>query len=372
MTGVMRSGRVNQWTGELVRAFEADYAAHLGRAHAIALMNGSVALELALRVAGIGPGDDVVTTPRTFIASAGAAVLQGARPVLADVDRDSGAITAASVEAELTPATKAVIVVHLGGWPAEVGPIRALGRERGFLVIEDCAQAHGALVDGRPVGALGDMAAFSFCQDKIITTGGEGGLLALDDEGWFKTAWAFKDHGKGYDTVYNTEHPPGYRWLHDGFGTNWRMTEMQAAIGRIQLRDLEETVAARTRNARRWQERLGALDGLRIPEPRPGLRHAYYRLYAYVRPEAMRPGWDRDRIQEEVVAAGFPLMVGSCGEIFRERAFADAGLVPTHPLPVAAELAVTSLAFPVHPTLSEPVIDAAADVVVDVVRRATR
>ncbi len=369
---VLRSGRVNQWTGEKVRAFEADYAAHLGRKHAVALMNGSVALELALRAAGIGEGDDVVTTPRTFIASAGAAVLQGARPLMADVDRDSGAITAASIEAVLTPATRAVIVVHLGGWPAEMEPIMALAAERNLVVIEDCAQAHGALVDGRPVGSIGDMAAFSFCQDKIITTGGEGGLLALDDDEKYKAAWAYKDHGKGFDTTFNTEHPPGFRWLHDGFGTNWRMTEMQAVLGRIQLRDLEKTVATRSRNARTWIDRLSGLDAMRIPEPRAGLRHAYYRLYAYVKPDALKPGWDRDRVQEEIVSLGFPLTVGSCSEIYRERAFTDAGLGPAEPLPVAAELGETSLAFPVHPTLTQETIDAAADVVVDVVRRATR
>lgn len=369
---VLRSGRVNQWTGDQVAGFERDYASHLNRTHAIALMNGTVALELALRTAGVGPGDEVVTTPRTFIASASAAVLQGARPVLADVDRDSGAITAATIEAVTTPKTKAVVVVHLGGWPAEMREIQALAAEKGFVVIEDCAQAHGATVDGRPVGSMSDMAAFSFCNDKIITTGGEGGMLVLDDEDWFKAAWSFKDHGKGYDTTYHTAHPPGYQWLHDGFGTNWRMTELQAALGRLQLRDLEETVSIRTRNALLWHERLSGLGAVRVPQVRHGIRHAFYRLYAYLVPEALKPGWDRQRIQDEVEAAGFPIRAGSCGEIYRERAFTDSGLAPAQPLPVASELAVTSLAFPVHPTLAEATIHSAADVFVDVVRRATR
>lgn len=369
---VLRSGLVNQWTGGHVRSFEADYAGHLGRAHAIALMNGSVALELALRTAGIGEGDEVITTPRTFIASAGAAVLQGARPVMADVDPDSGAITASSIEEAITSRTKAIIVVHLGGWPAEMAPIGALARERGLIVIEDCAQAHGALVDGYPVGSFGDMAAFSFCQDKIITTGGEGGMLVLDDEEDYKSAWAFKDHGKGYDTTFSKQHPPGFRWLHDEFGTNWRMTEFQAVLGRIQLRDLKDTISMRTRNAMRWTERLSGLDALRIPQVRAGMRNAFYRLYAYVRPDALKPGWSRDRIQEEIVSAGFPLTVGSCGEIYRERAFIESGLAPAQPLPVAAELAQTSLALPVHPTLTEETIHAAADVMVEVFKRATR
>lgn len=369
---VLRSGRVNQWTGEQVFAFEREYAEALGRKHAIALMNGTVALELALRAGGVGEGDDVVTTPRTFIASAGAAVVVGARPVLADVDRDSGNITAETIERALTPRTKAIVVVHLAGWPADMPAILDLARDRGLLVVEDCAQAHGAAIDGQPVGSFGDMAAFSFCQDKIITTGGEGGLLALDREDWFDWAWSYKDHGKGYHTVFHKVHPPGYQWLHDRFGTNWRMTEIQAALGRIQLGRLEASVAARARNAARWRERLGHLAGLRLPEPREGVRHAYYRLYGYVVPEALKAGWDRDRIQEELAAAGLFLKVGSCSEIYREEAFVSAGLAPAEPLPVAREIGETVLGFPVHPTLSEESIDAAAGLVAEVVARATR
>ncbi len=369
---VLRSGRVNQWTGDRVVAFEQEYAEHLGREHAIALMNGSVALELALLAAGVGEGDEVVTTPRTFIASAGAAVLVGATPVLADVDRDSGNITAETISRVLSARTRALIVVHLGGWPADMAAILDLARERGLVVIEDCAQAHGATIEGRPVGAFGDMAAFSFCQDKIITTGGEGGLLALDREDWFKWAWSHKDHGKGYDTVHSKTHPPGYRWLHDDFGTNWRMTEIQAALGRIQLRDLEDSVAARVRNAGLWKARLEHLDALRFPEPPASMRHAYYRLYGYFRPEALRAGWDRDRVQHELAEAGLWLTVGSCSEIYREEAFTRSGLAPSSPLPVARELGETSLAFPVHPTLSEDSIEEAAALVAAVVSQATR
>jgi len=369
---VLRSGRVNQWTGDRVFAFEREYAAALGRKHAIALMNGTVALELALKAAGVGPGDEVVTTPRTFIASAGAAVVVGAKPVLADVDRDSGNITAETIERVLTPRTKAIVVVHLAGWPADMQPILDLAASRDIVVIEDCAQAHGAAIDGKPVGSFGHMGAFSFCQDKIITTGGEGGLLALDDDETFEWAWSYKDHGKGHFTVFHKVHPPGYQWLHDRFGTNWRMTEMQAAIGRIQLRDLEQTVTARELNAQRWRERLGHLAGIRFPVPREGVRHAYYRMYGYVVPEALKPGWDRDRIQDELAAAGLFIKVGSCSEIYKEQAFVDAGLAPEEPLPVAKELGDTALFFPVHPTIAEETIDAAASLVAEVVGRATR
>lgn len=369
---VLRSGRVNQWTGPEIGQFEAEYAASLGRKYAVALMNGTVALELALRVLGVGPGDEVVTTPRTFIASASVVVMRGAIPVLADVDRHSGNIGAEQIERVITPRTKAIIVVHLGGWPADMTSINDLARSRGIAVIEDCAQAHGALHGGRPVGSFGDVAAFSFCQDKVITTGGEGGLLALDDQARFKEAWAFKDHGKGFDTVYNRQHAPGFQWLHDGFGTNWRMTEMQAAIGRIQLERLEESVARRRRNAELWDNHIRDLPALRTPVPDSRDRHCYYRYYTYVRPEAMAPGWSRDRIREELRDAGLPVTAGSCGEIYREEAFVTSGLAPAERLPVAQELAETSLAFLTHPTLTEEAVHEAGQLVAHVVRSATR
>lgn len=372
VTRVLRSGKVNQWTGSEIREFEHEYANELGRRRSIALMNGTVALELALLALGVGPGDEVVTTPRTFIASSSVVVLRGATPVMADVDRDSGNIGADEIERVLTPRTKAILVVHLGGWPADMTGIMDLARTRGIAVIEDCAQAHGALHRGRPVGSFGDVGAFSFCQDKVMTTGGEGGLIALDDEHMFKAAWGYKDHGKGFDTVYNTQHPPGFQWLHDSFGTNWRMTEPQAAIGRIQLTRLEASVAQRTHNAGLWARHLDEVPALRTPRAPEGDRHCYYRYYTYVRPEALKSGWDRDRIREELRSAGLGVTAGSCGEIYREEAFIATGLSPAERLPVAKELGETSLAFLTHPTLSEASIHEAAKLVAEVVNSATR
>ena len=370
---VLESGRVNYWTGDEARKFEDEYARQLGRRHTIALANGSVALELALVALGVGPGDEVITSPRTFIASAAVAALRGARPVLADVDPDSGNITAETVERVISPRTRALIAVHLGGWPCDMEPLMRLAADRGLAVVEDCAQAHGALYRGRPAGSFGDLAAFSFCQDKIITTGGEGGLLALDDDQMWKRAWAFKDHGKSYDEVHAPgPHPPGFRWLHDSFGTNWRLTEMQAAIGRRQLEKLERWVQLRNRNANVLRESLGSLEALRIPAPGPEVRHAYYRFYAYVRPEALRTGWTRDRLLGEINESGVRCTVGSCGEIHRERAFREAGLTPEHQLPTARLLGETSLAFEVHPTLDVSALRTAGERAAEVVRRATR
>jgi dTDP-4-amino-4,6-dideoxygalactose transaminase len=368
---VLRSGRVNYWTGDEGRAFEAEYASALGRRHAIAVANGTVALELALHAFGVGPGDEVITASRTFIASASAAVARGATPIIADVDRDSQNLTAATIEACITPRTRAVVVVHLAGWPCDMPAIMRLAEAHGLVVIEDCAQANGATIDGRPVGAYGHAGAFSFCQDKIITTGGEGGLLALDDDDAWNRAWSYKDHGKSFEAVFERTHASGFRWLHESFGTNWRMTELQAALGRLQLARLEESVAARNRHARTLIDGISTLPGIRVPVPPHRVRHAYYRLYAFVVPDALVPGWDRDRVMGAILEAGVPCFSGSCSEIYRELAFRRAGFGPSEPHPVAAELGDTSLAFLVHPTLSDDAVAFTIDVVRHVMRTAT-
>lgn len=368
---VLRSGRVNYWTGTECREFEREYAEYAGTRRAIAVANGTVSLELALAALGVGPGDEVVTTPRTFVGTATAIVARGARPVFADVDPDSQAITAASVEKVLTPRTRAIMPVHLAGWPADMDGLMSLARSHALAVIEDCAQAHGATWRGRAVGSIGTVGSFSFCQDKILTTGGEGGLVTTDDEALYRAMWSYKDHGKSYEAVYEREHPPGFRWLVETFGTNWRMTEMQGAIGRVILRRLDDWVAARTRHATRLLERLAAHPALRVPMPPEHVGHAWYKAYAFVRPDALAAGWDRDRVINAIAAEGVPCYQGSCSEIYLEAAF-DTDLRPPERLPVARELGETSIMFLVHPTLDDAWIDATADAVDRVMAVASR
>ncbi|MBZ9753150.1 DegT/DnrJ/EryC1/StrS aminotransferase family protein [Deinococcus sp. HMF7604] len=363
VTAVLQSGKVNYWTGTEAREFEREYAEYLGVHHAIALHNGTLALELALHAFGIGAGDEVITTARTFIASASAAVMRGCVPVIADVDPVSQNITAETIRAALTPKTRAIIPVHLAGWPCDMDPIMELAREHGLIVIEDCAQAHGAFYKGRPVGSIGHAGAFSFCQDKIMTTGGEGGLLALNDSEIWKKAWAYKDHGKSHDAVYNREHPPGFRWLHESFGTNWRMLEVQATIGRLQLRKLPSWTERRRAHAAILTERFAKHPALRLTLPGADIQHAYYKYYMFVSPERLAPGWDRDRVMNTVAALGVPCYSGSCSEIYLEKAFIDAGYGPAERLPAAKELGETSLMFLVHPTLSEADMHRVADAV---------
>lgn len=373
---VLASGRLNYWTGGQGRALEAEYAETLGRAHGVAVANGTLALELALRAFGIGPGDEVIVPARTFIATASAVVAVGATPVVADIERDSGNIDPADVHARITGNTRAIIPVHVGGWPADVPALLGIAREHDLVVIEDCAQANGAHLGGRPVGALGShAAAFSFCQDKIVPAG-EGGLLLLDDDAAFERAWAYKDHGKTRDKVESPA-PGGrsaFRWVHDSFGSNWRLSETGAALARAGLAELPEWHEARTRNALRLARGLSAVRGLRVPLPEPGTVHAFYRLYAYTEPQALATDWDRDAITQAVSAEGVPVQYGTCAEIYREEAFASIGAYAAGPtrLAVASELHETQLAFFVHPTLGDAEIDDTISAVAKVMEVAVR
>ncbi len=381
---VLLTNKVNYWTGTEARSFEIEFAKFSQVSYAVALSNGTVALDLALRALAIGPGDEVIVTPRTFIASVSCVVNAGATPVFADVDADSGNISAASIKKVVTARTRAVICVHLAGWPCDMDPIMAMSDAYGFKVIEDCAQAHGAFYKGRPVGGIGHIGAWSFCQDKIMTTGGEGGLVTTNDEALWRTMWSYKDHGKSYEAVYERQHPDGFRWLHESFGTNWRMLEMQAVIGRVQLGHMGRWTAARTRNALAVWNACRTFPALRVPEfgctdcvgsqgctRMAGCVHAHYKCYVYVRPEMLAVGWSRDRIIREINALGVPCYQGTCSEVYLEKAFDGTGWRPESRLPIAKLLGETSLMFLVHPTLTNSEIKQTCDAVHKVLGQAS-
>lgn len=368
---VLLSQKVNYWTGRECREFEGEFAGWVGTTYAVALANGTLALDVALKAMGVGPGDEVVVTPRTFLASASCVVTAGATPVFADVDAESQNVTADTIRAVLTPRTKALICVHLAGMPCDLDPIMALAEEKGLYVIEDCAQAHGARYKGRAVGSIGHVGAWSFCQDKIMTTGGEGGMVTTNDRELWSRMWSYKDHGKSWEAVYERQHPTGFRWVHESFGTNWRMLEMQAVIGRIQLKRMADWTAARTANALRLKAVCDQYDVVRVPDTPEGVVHAWYKFYAFVRPEKLAPGWSRDRIVDEVNARGVPCYHGSCSEVYLEKAFDGTPWRPAEPLPVARELGETSLMLLVHPTLTEAEMDKACVVLGEVLQQAS-
>ncbi|WP_244783364.1 DegT/DnrJ/EryC1/StrS aminotransferase family protein [Acinetobacter sp. F-1] len=366
---VLLSNKVNYWTGQECRDFEKEFAQFAETQYAVALANGTVALDVALKALGIGAGDDVIVTSRTFLASASSIVTAGANPIFADVELDSQNISAETIEAVLTPNTKAIICVHLAGWMCDMDPIMQLAQEKGLYVIEDCAQAHGAKYKGKSAGSIGHIAAWSFCQDKIMTTGGEGGMVTTNDETLWKKMWSYKDHGKNFDSIYNKQHPPGFRWLHDSFGTNWRMMEMQAVIGRIQLKMMPEWTAKRMANMEKIYAAFADSPYFSVHRPSDEYVHAAYKCYVQVNTDRLPEGWSRDRIMAEMNALGVPCFSGSCSEVYLEHAFDGTAWRPAQRLQNAQKLGETSLMFLVHPTLTENNIQTTESAIQQIISR---
>lgn len=366
---VLLSNKVNYWTGQECREFEKEFAAFAETQYAVALANGTVALDVALKALGIGAGDDVIVTSRTFLASASSIVTAGANPIFADVELDSQNISARTIEAVLTPNTKAIICVHLAGWMCDMDPIMQLAQDKGIYVIEDCAQAHGAKYKGKSAGSIGHIGAWSFCQDKIMTTGGEGGMVTTNDEALWKKMWSYKDHGKNFDSIYNKQHPPGFRWLHDSFGTNWRMMEMQAVIGRIQLKKMAEWTKVRNENMQKIYAAFAETPYITVSQPSEEYLHAAYKCYVQVNTEHLPEGWSRDRIMNEIAELGVPCFSGSCSEVYLEHAFDNTPWRPAQRLQNAQKLGENSLMFLVHPTLSEDSINQTISAIEQVLTR---
>jgi dTDP-4-amino-4,6-dideoxygalactose transaminase len=372
VSNVLLSNKVNYWTGQEGRLFEKEFAEFSDSKHAIAVANGTLALDLALVGLNVGEGDEVIVTSRTFLASVSSIVTCGATPVFADIDLNSQNITAETISSVLSTKTKAIICVHLAGMPCEMDAIMALADKHDLFVIEDCAQAHGTKYKGQSVGSIGHVGAWSFCQDKIMTTGGEGGMVTTNDELLWKKMWGYKDHGKSWDAIYNKEHPPGFRWLHESFGTNWRLTEMQSVIGRIQLKRMQDWTTKRQENAKAIDNAIAGLSIARLVEVPEYVEHAEYKHYLFIRPKYLSDGWTRDRIIEEVNAKGVPLFQGSCSEVYLENAFENTDFLPKKELTNAIELGKTSLMLLVHPTLTKQEIEKTCDVLYSVLKLASQ
>lgn len=372
VVNVLNSNQVNYWTGQQGREFEKEFAAYTDSQYAVAVANGTVALDLAWQALQLPAGSEIIVTSRTFLASVSSIVLAGLVPVFVDVDRDSQNISATTIADKITANTSAILCVHLAGWPCDMDSILALAEQHQLQVVEDCAQAHGAKYKGNPVGSFGALSAWSFCQDKIMTTAGEGGMVTTNNKDLWQKVWSFKDHGKSWSAIYENQHPPGFRWLHESFGTNWRMTEMQAAVGRIQLQKMPKWTEIRTQYGQQiWQTAQTCL-ALRVPEVPNDVEHAFYKCYVFVEPELLKPEWDRDAIMQAIVERGVPCFSGSCSEVYKEKAFDNTGFRPTSPLNNAIELADTSLMFLVHPTLKPEEVDKCCRVLSEVMEEASR
>ena len=376
---VLDSGHVNYWTGELGRRFQAEFAARMGVNDAIAVNSGTSALHVAMAAAGVGPGDEVIVPARSFIATASAVTNQFAVPVFADIDPDTHTISVDSVAERITSRTAAVIPVHLAGLPADMDALLGLARERGLAIVEDCAQAHGATYRGKNVGSLGTVNAWSFCQDKIFTTGGEGGMVGTNDAAAAEVARSFRDHGF-HEAERRSALARGAlnQYTHHRVGYNYRMTEMQSAIGLKALARLDWHLQRRRENAHYLTAGLRDLDEVLSPAPEnPESEHAFYCYYVTLNLTQLT--CSRDEFVRAVQAEGVRAARGTSAELYREPVYQGrVGYGNTHhpfdsvdyaqvDCPNAKDIGQRSFRLEVFPTLQEEDLDDVLDAIRKVV-----
>ena len=369
---ILLTNKVNYWTGTKCREFEDSFSKFANTKYAIALSNGTVALEIALRAIGIQKNDEVLVSPRTYIASASSIINCGAKPIFVDVDLNSQNIDPEKIQKHITKKTKAIICVHLAGWPCEMKEILKISKKNKLKVIEDCAQAHGAKINGKSVGSFGDIGCWSFCQDKIMTTGGEGGMVTTNSKNFWKNMWEYKDHGKSFNAMKNKTAGYAFKWVHNSIGTNFRMTEMQAAIGLIQLKRMKNWNRLRNKNQNQIWEHCKKFQSLQVPnfDAKDNI-HGAYKSYVFVNKKMLKKGWDRDKIIAEISKRNIPCFSGSCSEVYMEKAFANS-VKPKKRLINARMLGETSLCFLIHPTIDKSQIELTKKIITEVMTLATR
>ncbi|WP_128382098.1 DegT/DnrJ/EryC1/StrS family aminotransferase [Streptomyces cavernae] len=329
-----------------VQEFEAALAAGQGVEHAVAVSTGTAAVHLALHVLDVGPGDEVIVPAHTFIGSASPVVYLGARPVFADVTPDTHCLDPGSVKSLITDRTKAIVVVHINGIAADMAALTAVAAEAGVPVVEDAAQALGTEIGGRPIGGFGDLACVSLFEQKVITSGGEGGAVLTDNPDYAARLRRLRSHGEG-----PIEGRPGMIWAHE-VGYNYRLTSVQAAIGLAQHKRLGEMVEARRRNAARLSERLAGVEGLELPVEPEGTTHAFWKYAVRVAPGGgRRPAGE---IAADLRSRGVPVLLRYPFPLHKQPAFAGHEGIS---LPVAERLSQELLALPSHPGLTEGHLD---------------
>ncbi len=316
--------------GSEVEAFEQEFAAYCGASHGVGVNSGTSALHLALLAAGVGPGDEVITVPFTFVATVAAIRYTGAMPVFVDIDPHTFTLDPAAIEAAITPRTKAILPVHLYGHPADMDPILAIARRHGLVVIEDAAQAHGAEYKGRRVGSLGDLGCFSFYPGKNLGACGEGGMVVTDHPHYTKTLRMLRDWGAER------------KYHHTLLGYNFRMEGLQGAVLRVKLRYLEDWTEARRAAAVHYNQ-LFQGSGVQTPEAMPWARHVYH-IYAVRSP-------DRARWQASLEAQGIQTGIHYPFPIHLLPAHADLGYA-AGAFPHAERAALEVLSLPIYPELT--------------------
>ena len=361
---VLKSGRVNYWTGNECKEFEQEFSKYVKNKYSLTVSNGSVALEIALKALNLKKKDQIIVSPRSFIISASCVLNLGLKPVFADVD-DNGNLSIKGIKKAYNKNIKAIILVHLNGLSCDLDPILKFVKKKKFFLIEDCSQAHGAVYKNKKVGSFGHVSTWSFCQDKIISTGGEGGMISTNNRRLWLKLWSLKDHGKNYKSVFGKKHKTGFKWLHNDFGSNYRMTEMQAVIGREQLKSLDKQIKKRNLIANLYLNGLkdyySKHDILKKPDfkfatfaSKQNLKksnynvHAFYRLNLYINKDKINQNELIQQLNKNKINCG----VGSCPEIYREKIFMKSKFYPKKRLLNAKLLGETSIMFPINPNTS--------------------
>ena len=358
---VLNSGRVNYWTGNECKDFEKEFSNYHKIKYSIAVSNGSVALEIALKALGLKNNDEVIVTPRSFIASASCVLNLGLKPIFADIDKN-GNLNIDGIKKAYNKNVKAIIVVHLNGMPCDLDPIVNFIKLKNLFLIEDCSQAHGAVYKGKKVGSFGHISTWSFCQDKIMSTGGEGGMISTKNEKIWLKCWSLKDHGKNYKNVFYKKQKTIFKWLHEDFGSNYRMTEIQAVIGREQLKSLDKQIKKRNLIVNLYLNELKdyylKYDIFKKPEfkyqthsPEKDSKkynqniHAFYRLNLFINKKKVKQNILIQKLTKNKINCG----VGACPEIYREKIFRKLKFYPKKRLLNAKLLGETSIMFPINP-----------------------
>ena len=319
----LKSGKVNYWTGNEGVMFEKEFSKYVGNKYSIAVANGSVALELALKALDLKKKDEIIVTPRSFVISASCVINLGLKPVFADVDQN-GNLSIEGIKKSFNKNVKAIIVVHLNGLPCNLNPIIKFTKKNKIKLIEDCSQAHGAKYNNKSVGSFGDISTWSFCQDKIISTGGEGGMISTNNKKIWKKCWSSKDHGKNYYSVFHKKHKLGFKWLHDNYGSNYRMTEFQAVIGRYQLKYLDAQIKKRNKIAEKiinslklFWSKYNLISEPNFKRDCKKYTHAFYRLNFYINIKKK----DKIKLLKYLQRKKINCNEGPCPEIYKEKIF---------------------------------------------------
>jgi dTDP-4-amino-4,6-dideoxygalactose transaminase len=350
---VLKKNKTNYWTGSEGRKFEKEFSNYHNTKYSVTVSNGSIALEIALKALNLKKNTKVIVTPRSFVISASCVVNLGLKPTFADVD-NNGNLSIDGIEKVFDKNVKAIIVVHLNGLPCDLDPILKFVKKKKIYLIEDCSQAHGAVYKNKRVGSFGHISTWSFCQDKIISTGGEGGMISTNNKKLWLKCWSIKDHGKNYKSVFYKKHKTGFKWLHDEIGSNYRLTEMQAAIGRVQLRSLNKLIKKRNLIAKLYLHELKdfytKFNILKKPnflyiKKNTSIKHAYYRLNFFINKNKIKQTKLIEQLNDNNISCG----VGSCPEIYREKVFKKLKSFSQSRLPNAKLLGETSITFPINP-----------------------